>query len=94
MFQTLLSIAWLLIDFVLDAVLTKEIVKECPGVENILKCNPSCSYRLETANNRQGCLVSYSTGTDVKLFYAHKSTGIYMLFGSGIGFFLLLKLSP
>lgn len=63
-------LSWVSFDwFLLDAVLKKKVVKECPGVENTLNCNPPCSYTLETVNSAQQCAISYSAGTDVKYFY-------------------------
>lgn len=49
-------------------------MKECPGVENTLNCNPPCAYILETVNDTQRCAVSYSAGAEVEDFHFYKSS--------------------
>lgn len=73
--------------FLADAVLKKECVKECPGVETILHCNPPCSYKLETVNGMQRCAVNYSAETEVQYFSQSSEPGI-VLFSSHANYYL------
>lgn len=45
--------------FLLDAVMKKKVVKDCPGIENNLDCNPPCSYKLKTVHGIQLCSAKY-----------------------------------
>src|SRR6218665_133420 len=74
--------------FVPDAVLANESVKECPGVEKILKCNPPCSYKLETIDGIQGCTINYSTGEDVDWSHFYPSSAKSFQTGSVLFLFM------